>query len=47
VLLDNAGYGVYGPLVIFSSDKVARQFNTNVLGLLDVTKAILPHFKIK
>lgn len=44
VLLNNAGYGAYGPLGAFSRDKILRQFNTNVIGLLDVTKVILPHF---
>jgi NAD(P)-dependent dehydrogenase (short-subunit alcohol dehydrogenase family) len=45
VLLNNAGYGAYGPLETFSRDKIVRQFNTNVIGLLDVTKALLPHFR--
>jgi len=45
VLLNNAGYGAYGPLEAFSRDQVIRQFNTNVIGLLDVTKTILPHFR--
>lgn len=45
VLLNNAGYGAYGPLETFSRDKIVRQFNTNVIGLLDVTKAVLPHFR--
>ncbi|MFT3705619.1 MAG: SDR family oxidoreductase [Agriterribacter sp.] len=45
VLLNNAGYGAYGPLESFSRDKIVRQFNTNVIGLLDVTKAVLPHFR--
>jgi NAD(P)-dependent dehydrogenase (short-subunit alcohol dehydrogenase family) len=45
VLLNNAGYGAYGPLESFSREKIVRQFNTNVIGLLDVTKAILPHFR--
>jgi NAD(P)-dependent dehydrogenase (short-subunit alcohol dehydrogenase family) len=45
VLLNNAGYGAYGPLEAFSRDQVVRQFNTNVIGLLDVTKTILPHFR--
>ncbi len=45
VLLNNAGYGAYGPLESFSREKIARQFNTNVIGLLDVTKAVLPHFR--
>jgi short-subunit dehydrogenase len=45
VLLNNAGYGAYGPLESFSREKILRQFNTNVIGLLDVTKAVLPHFR--
>ena len=45
VLLNNAGYGAYGPLEAIPRDNVVRQFNTNVIGLLDVTRAILPHFR--
>jgi NADP-dependent 3-hydroxy acid dehydrogenase YdfG len=45
VLLNNAGYGAYGPLETFSREKILRQFNTNVIGLLDVTKTVLPHFR--
>jgi len=45
VLLNNAGYGAYGPLEAFNREKILRQFNTNVIGLLDVTKAVLPHFR--
>jgi NAD(P)-dependent dehydrogenase (short-subunit alcohol dehydrogenase family) len=45
VLLNNAGYGAYGPLESFPRDKIIRQFNTNVIGLLDVTRAVLPHFR--
>lgn len=45
VLLNNAGYGAYGPLEAFPRENILRQFNTNVIGLLDVTRAILPHFR--
>lgn len=45
VLLNNAGYGAYGPLESFPREKIIRQFNTNVIGLLDVTQALLPHFR--
>ncbi|MDO7742689.1 MAG: SDR family oxidoreductase [Pedobacter sp.] len=45
VLLNNAGYGAYGTLESFSRDNILRQFNTNVIGLLDVTRALLPHFR--
>ena len=45
VLVNNAGYGAYGPLEAFPRENIVRQFNTNVIGLLDVTRAILPHFR--
>lgn len=45
VLLNNAGYGAYGPLEAFSMDRIERQFDTNVIGLLATTKAVLPHFR--
>jgi NADP-dependent 3-hydroxy acid dehydrogenase YdfG len=45
VLLNNAGYGAYGPLESFTRERLTRQFNTNVIGLLDVTRAVLPHFR--
>lgn len=44
-LLNNAGYGAYGPLEATSTDKIERQFATNVFGLLNVTKALIPHFR--
>lgn len=45
VLVNNAGYGAYGPLESFPRERILKQFNTNVIGLLDVTRAILPHFR--
>lgn len=42
VLLNNAGYGAYGPLEAFDTEGIRRQFDTNVIGLLEVTKAVLP-----
>ena len=45
VLVNNAGYGAYGPLESFPREKIVRQFNTNVIGLLDVTRALLSHFR--
>ena len=45
VLLNNAGYGAYGPLEAFPMDRIERQFSTNVIGLLAVTKAFLPQFR--
>ena len=45
VLLNNAGYGAYGPLEVFEMDNIRRQFDTNVIGLLAVTKAVIPHMR--
>lgn len=45
VLLNNAGYGAYGPLEAFPMEGVRRQFDTNVIGLIETTKAVLPHFR--
>ncbi|MDH3958369.1 MAG: SDR family oxidoreductase [Actinomycetota bacterium] len=45
VLFNNAGYGAYGPLEAFPMDRIERQFDTNVMGLIATTKAVLPHFR--
>ena len=45
VLLNNAGYGAYGVLEATPSESMRRQFDTNVLGLLETTKAVVPHFR--
>ncbi|MET0703608.1 MAG: SDR family oxidoreductase [Mycobacterium sp.] len=44
-LVNNAGYGAYGPLEATPIEKVHRQFEVNVFGLLATTKALLPHFR--
>ncbi len=44
-LVNNAGYGAYSPLESFPRERILKQFNTNVIGLLDVTRAMLSHFR--
>lgn len=44
-LLNNAGYGAYGPLEATPMERVRRQFDVNVLGLIATTQAVLPHFR--
>lgn len=44
-LVNNAGYGAYGPLEATPPASVRRQFEVNVLGLLATTQAVLPHFR--
>ncbi|WP_082584455.1 SDR family NAD(P)-dependent oxidoreductase [Noviherbaspirillum sp. Root189] len=45
VLVNNAGYGAYGPLEATPVEKIRRQFDVNVLGLLATTQAVLPRFR--
>lgn len=42
VLVNNAGYGLLGAVEEASADEVKKQFDTNVFGLLHVTRAVLP-----
>lgn len=45
VLVNNAGYGLLGAIEESSGDEVQRVFSTNVFGLLNVTRAVLPHMR--
>ena len=45
VVLNNAGYGLAGPFEAASTEQIKRQFDTNVFGLMSVTRAFLPHFR--
>lgn len=42
LLVNNAGYGLYGPLEELNLDDVRRQFETNVFGLVRMTQLVLP-----
>jgi len=45
VLVNNAGYGLLAAVEEATSEEVERQFQTNVFGLLKVTRAVLPHLR--
>lgn len=45
VLVNNAGYGLLGATEEASDQEVRKQYDTNVFGLLNVTRAILPHMR--
>lgn len=45
VVFNNAGYGLAGPLEGYTDAQITRHFNTNVLGVIRVTQAFLPHLR--
>jgi NADP-dependent 3-hydroxy acid dehydrogenase YdfG len=45
VLVNNAGYGVAGAIEEVSEAEFMPMFETNVFGLLRVTRAFLPHLR--
>lgn len=45
VLLNNAGYGLMGAFEAATKEQIKHQFDTNVFGLMEVTRAFLPHFR--
>lgn len=47
VLLNNAGYGLAGPLEAVDPVQLERQFATNVYGPIYMIQACLPHFRMK
>jgi NAD(P)-dependent dehydrogenase (short-subunit alcohol dehydrogenase family) len=45
VLVNNAGYALPGPLEVLAEEDVRKLFDTNVFGLLAVTRAFLPEMR--
>jgi NAD(P)-dependent dehydrogenase (short-subunit alcohol dehydrogenase family) len=45
VLINNAGFGLFGIFESTPREKIQEQFNVNVFGVMDVTRALLPHFR--
>jgi len=43
ILVNNAGFGLIGPVAELSLDKLRLQFETNVLGQVAVSQAVIPH----
>lgn len=44
-LVNNAGYGLMGIFETITREQIQRQYEVNVFGVMDVTRAILPHFR--
>jgi NAD(P)-dependent dehydrogenase (short-subunit alcohol dehydrogenase family) len=47
VVLNNAGYGLIGPLEAFTDEQIQKQIETNLMGVIRVTKAFTPYFREK
>ncbi len=47
VVLNNAGYGLIGPLEAFSDEQINTQIQTNLFGVINVSRAFLPYFREK
>lgn len=45
VVLNNAGYGLIGPLEAFSDEQIYDQMATNLFGVINITRAFLPYFR--
>lgn len=46
-VVNNAGFGVLGAFEKSTSEQIMQQFSVNVFGVMDVIKAILPHFRTR
>ena len=47
VLINNAGYGLWAPLELVTDDDLRKQFDTNVFGLMAVTRAFVPAMRAR
>jgi short-subunit dehydrogenase len=45
VLVNNAGHGSMGIFEAATEERIRKQFEVNVFGIMNTTKAILPHFR--
>jgi NAD(P)-dependent dehydrogenase (short-subunit alcohol dehydrogenase family) len=45
VVLNNAGYGLIGPLEALKDEQILSQVHTNLFGVINVTRAFLPYFR--
>ncbi len=45
VIVNNAGYGLKGPFEASTDAQLQRQFGVNVFGVMDVMRAVLPHYR--
>lgn len=44
-VVNNAGYGLVGPFEAAEDSEIRRQFETNVFGLMNVCREVIPYFR--
>ncbi|MFN3362056.1 MAG: SDR family oxidoreductase [Pseudanabaenaceae cyanobacterium] len=47
VLVNNAGFGTFGAFEYSTEEQILQQFQTNVFGVMRMTRSVLPHFRAK
>jgi short-subunit dehydrogenase len=47
VLVNNAGYGLFGAMEDFTMDEIKKQFETNVFGVIRVMRAVIPTMRLQ
>ncbi|HTI92734.1 MAG TPA: oxidoreductase [Puia sp.] len=45
VVVNNAGFGIVGAIEEATDEEVRRQYDTNVFGVLNVVRTVLPHLR--
>jgi NAD(P)-dependent dehydrogenase (short-subunit alcohol dehydrogenase family) len=45
VLVSNAGYGLFGAAEEITDEQLVHQMNTNLIGSIQLVRAVLPHFR--
>jgi short-subunit dehydrogenase len=45
VVVNNAGYAVAGPFEAATDEQIERLFQTNVFGVMEVCRAVIPYFR--
>ncbi|WP_431292112.1 SDR family oxidoreductase [Pedobacter sp. P26] len=45
IVLNNAGYGLIGPLEAFTDEQIQTQVQTNLFGVINITRAFISYFR--
>ena len=45
ILINNAGYGSYGPIEMVELDEAKKQLDVNIYGIVRITKLVIPYMR--